>query len=347
MGEKIQPGTLLRASSLARVAAPFGETLSRRRVLVFPAGTLEVVIALVGLDSRLSTHSKSTDFARCHSMSQLGPAVPSDSLRAKTYQVIFGREPGWGRSFDAVLIVAIIASVVAVMLDSVTEYRTLYGSQLRAWEWAFTILFTIEYLVRIWCVKEVRAYTLSFFGFIDLLAILPTYLSVLLPGGQFLAVIRILRVLRVFRVFKLARFVGEAGVLTDALRNSRYKIVVFLVSVVCIVIVVGSLMYIVEGPAAGFTSIPRGVYWAVVTLTTVGYGDIAPVTALGQALASVVMILGYGIIAIPTGIVTAELTRNPHGGTRSTRKCLSCAHAEPDAEAAFCRRCGDPFHVSD
>jgi voltage-gated potassium channel len=288
-------------------------------------------------------------------MPDLAPATPPGSLRAKTYDIIFGHEHGWGRSFDAVLILAILGSVTAVMLDSVTEYQVSYGPQLRALEWAFTVLFTLEYAVRIWCVREVRAYTLSFFGLVDLLAVLPTYLSVLLPGGQFLSVVRVLRVLRVFRVFKLARFVGEASVLTDALRNSRYKIAVFLVSVVCIVIVVGSLMYIVEGPTSGFTSIPKGVYWAVVTLTTVGYGDIAPATTVGQALASLVMIMGYGIIAVPTGIVTAELTSKATAAPRAPDSarypkdpggpggpaCPSCRHPSPDPDPTFCSRCGE------
>ena len=280
-------------------------------------------------------------------MSALGPATPPGSLRAKTYDVIFGREPGWGRSFDVVLIVAILGSVATVMLESVTEYRVSYGPELRAVEWAFTLLFTFEYALRIWCVREVRAYTLSFFGLIDLLAVLPTYLSVLLPGGQVLLVVRVLRVLRVFRVFKLARFVGEASVLTEALRRSRYKIAVFLVSVVCIVIVVGSMMYIVEGPTSGFTSIPRGVYWAIVTLTTVGYGDIAPATTAGQALASLVMILGYGIIAVPTGIVTAELTSNVSMAAPKNAACPLCSHRSSDPDSAFCSRCGERVRPSE
>jgi voltage-gated potassium channel len=280
-------------------------------------------------------------------MSVLGPADPPGSLRAKTYNIIFGNKPGWGRWFDAVLIIASIGSVATVMLESVTEYRVSYGRELRALEWAFTLLFTFEYAARVWCTREARAYTLSFFGIIDLLSILPTYLSVLLPGGQVIAVVRVLRVLRVFRVFKLARFVGEAGVLMTALRKSRYKIAVFLVSVVCIVIVVGALMYLVEGPTSGFTSIPRGVYWAVVTLTTVGYGDIAPSTPAGQVLASVVMILGYGIIAVPTGIVTAELTAKVHRATLSGPACPACSYASSDPDAAFCSRCGESVRLTE
>ena len=280
-------------------------------------------------------------------MPVLGPADPLGSLRAKTYDIIFGHEPGLGRWFDAALIIAILGSVATVMLESVTEYRFLYGPELRALEWLFTLLFTLEYAARIWCVRKARTYTLSFFGIIDLLSILPTYLSLLLRGGQVIAVVRVLRVLRVFRVFKLARFVGEASVLMTALRNSRYKIAVFLVSVVCIVIVVGALMYIVEGPASGFTSIPRGVYWAVVTLTTVGYGDIAPLTPAGQVLASVVMILGYGIIAVPTGIVTAELTSKVRRKTLSDPACPACSYPSSDPDAAFCSRCGKSVRLTE
>jgi len=272
-------------------------------------------------------------------MHTLGSAAPPDTLRGQTYDVIFGHEAGWGRQFDAILMVLILLSVTAVMLDSVADLSTRYGTALRVAEWAFTILFTIEYVVRIWCVKDVRAYTLSFFGLIDLLSVLPTYLSLLLPGGQYLAVIRVLRVIRVFRVFKLARFLGEANLLSTALRNARYKIVVFLITVVCIVIVVGSMMYLVEGADSGFTSIPRGVYWAVVTLTTVGYGDITPLTPIGQSLAAVVMILGYGIIAVPTGIVTAEMVMLPGAKSGHTAPCPECEHVETDPNARYCRLC--------
>lgn len=276
-------------------------------------------------------------------MAILGPAAPPDTLRGKTYDVIFGHEPGWGRYFDAILIALIIGSVGAVMLDSVSSLSSRYGTALLAVEWGVTVLFTLEYVVRLWCVKAPRAYALSFFGIIDLLSILPTFLSVLIPGGQYLAVIRVLRVVRVFRVFKLVRFLGEASLLSTALRNARYKIAVFLVTVLCIVIVVGSVMYLIEGPQSGFTSIPKGVYWAIVTLTTVGYGDIAPTTPVGQALAAFVMILGYGIIAVPTGIVTAEIAALPSGGALSTRSCGSCEHVEVDPDAKYCRFCGAPI----
>jgi voltage-gated potassium channel len=273
-------------------------------------------------------------------MSRLAPAGAPGSRRAATYHVIFETESFWGRAFDVVLILAILASVTIVMLDSVASIRQEHGSALRALEWVFTLLFTLEYVLRLWSVRSPRSYALSFFGVIDLLSVIPTYLSVLLPGGQFLAVIRVLRVMRVFRVLKLAQYVGEASVLGQALRAARYKISVFVVAVVTIVIVVGALMYLIEGAEAGFTSIPVGVYWAIVTLTTVGYGDIAPLTPFGQALASLVMILGYGIIAVPTGIVTSELTARSRGSSLSTRTCPSCKHVEEDAQASFCRKCG-------
>jgi voltage-gated potassium channel len=229
-----------------------------------------------------------------------------------------------------------------VMLESVVDFRAEHGALLRTLEWLFTVLFSIEYVLRLWCVRRPASYALSFFGVIDLLAVLPTYLSLLAPGGQVLAVVRVLRVLRVFRVFKLARYVGEASVLTAALRASRFKISVFLVAVLSIVVIVGSVMYLVEGPASGFTSIPKGIYWAVVTLTTVGYGDITPVTTLGQALSAIVMIMGYGIIAVPTGIVTAELAVHSRSELRG-RRCDNCLNVEDDAQASFCRRCGRPL----
>lgn len=274
-------------------------------------------------------------------MPPFGSAAPPGTVRGKTYQIIFGHEEGAPQIFDGVLMVAILGSVVALMLDSVAGIRARHGDTLRTIEWGFTLLFTAEYVLRIWCVKRKTAYVTSFFGVIDLLSVLPTYVSFLLPGGQFLVVVRILRILRVFRVFKLVRFLGEANVLATALRNSRYKISVFLVTVICVVVVVGSVMFVVEGPRSGFTSIPRGVYWAIVTLTTVGYGDIAPSTPFGQALAAFVMILGYGIIAVPTGIVTAELSRLPAGGTTSIAvTCPGCDHVETDPDAGYCRFCG-------
>ncbi len=271
-------------------------------------------------------------------VTKIGPAGAPGSMRATVYSVIFDHDRGWAKAFDVALIVAILASVLAVMLESVSSVRAAYGRELRLAEWVFTALFTIEYALRVWSARPARAYVRSFFGLVDLMAVMPTYLSLFIPGGQSLAVIRVLRVLRVFRVLKLAQYVGEASVLASALRSARYKISVFFVAVVTIVVVVGSVMYFVEGPARGFTSIPVGVYWAIVTLTTVGYGDIAPSTPLGQTIASFVMILGYAIIAVPTGIMTVELGNVARAGR--TRACSSCGRAETDPSGTHCRWCG-------
>jgi len=227
--------------------------------------------------------------------------------RRELHRIVFGHMTPAGKLFDVLLIGAILLSVVVVMLESVESVRLRHGSALRAAEWVFTILFTIEYGMRLGVALKWSRYGRTFFGVVDLLSIVPTYLSLIVPGGQALAVIRILRILRVFRVLKLAQFVGGEQLLLRTLRSSAHKIAVFIVAILSTVTVVGSIMYLVEGPDNGFVSIPTSVYWAIVTLTTVGFGDIIPRTPLGQALASMVMVLGYGIIAVPTGIVTAEM----------------------------------------
>lgn len=259
--------------------------------------------------------------------------------RAKAHEIIFGADTPAGKAFDIALIVTILVSVVAVMLESVAPVRARYGSVLRITEWVITVVFTIEYILRLLCVGQPARYARSFFGIIDLLAILPTYISFFIPGAQALAVVRVLRILRVFRVLKLVQYVQEARVLRQALANSGRKILVFLFVVFTIVIIVGAMMYLVEGEAAGFTSIPLSVYWAVVTLTTVGYGDIAPVTALGQFLSALLMIVGYGIIAVPTGIVTTELVRGQQGEI-TTKACHECSLEGHDADAKHCKGCG-------
>jgi voltage-gated potassium channel len=269
--------------------------------------------------------------------SQRPPAHPK--WRARTYEIIFLADTPAGKLFDVALILAIVISVAVVMLDSVESIAESRRQGFRLAEWFFTILFSVEYLLRLGTVRRASGYAFSFFGIVDLLAVLPTYLSLLIPGGQYLIVIRILRVLRVFRVLKLAQYVGEARTLGAALRASRYKITVFLFTVLTIVVVVGAIMFLLEGPDAGFTSIPRGVYWAIVTLTTVGYGNIAPLTPVGQAVAAMVMIMGYGIIAVPTGIVTVELAHQARRTTRQ-RVCSSCGRGGHDADARFCKECG-------
>jgi voltage-gated potassium channel len=265
----------------------------------------------------------------------------SSARRARLHEVIFEADTPGGKAFDVALLLAIALSVAAVMLESVGPIRERYGRQLYLVEWFFTILFTVEYVLRLACVRYPLRYARSFFGIIDLLAILPTYLSLLMPGAQSMLVIRVFRLLRIFRIFKLTRYLGEARTLTVALKSSRHKIVVFLGGVLSIVIITGAAMYLIEGPDSGFTSIPRGVYWAIVTMTTVGYGDIAPRTVLGQALAAFVMILGYAIIAVPTGIVSAELVQAARDAVaRDTQACPGCGAEGHDRDAVHCKRCG-------
>lgn len=260
--------------------------------------------------------------------------------RAKLHNIIFGANTPAGRLFDIVLIVFIALSVIAVMLDSVKAIRLEYGELLFYAEWLFTILFTIEYLLRFFTVTRPASYALSFFGIVDLLAILPTYISLFYPGGQYLLVIRLLRILRVFRVLKLVQYVGESRVLLQALRSSRRKITIFIFTVLTLVTILGSLMYLIEGEGNGFTSIPKSIYWAIVTLTTVGYGDITPQTVLGQFFSVIIMILGYGIIAVPTGIVTVEMSQafRSRGPIRSCPRCSADTH---DEDAVYCKHCGD------
>jgi voltage-gated potassium channel len=259
--------------------------------------------------------------------------------RLRLHEVIFEADTPAGKWFDVLLILAILTSVVMVMLDSVATIRNTYGSILLAGEWFFTILFTIEYILRLFSVGRPLAYATSFFGVVDLLAILPTYLSIIIPGAQYLLVIRILRVLRIFRILKLVQYLGEARLLTQALRASRRKITVFLFVVLTLVTIFGSLIYLIEDPKDGFTSIPKSIYWSIVTLTTVGYGDIFPKTNLGQLLSAVIMIIGYGIIAVPTGIVTVEFAQ-AYKRKISTQACPECSAEGHDTDARFCKYCG-------
>ena len=260
-------------------------------------------------------------------------------LKGRLHEIIFEADTPGGKLFDVLLIVSIVASVALVMLDSVAGINAAHGRLLYAGEWFFTLLFTLEYALRLLTIGRPLAYATSFYGIVDLMAILPTYLSILFPGTQFLLVIRILRVLRIFRVLKLVPYVGEARMLVEALSASRRKITVFLFTVLTLVIIFGSMMYLIEDARDGFTSIPRCVYWAVVTLTTVGYGDISPKTGLGQLVSACIMIIGYGIIAVPTGIVTVELS---HVFSRkiSTQSCPQCSAEGHDSDARNCKYCG-------
>lgn len=263
----------------------------------------------------------------------------TDDWRASLHEVIFEAETPAGKAFDVALLVLITLSVVNVSLESVAGVRAEWGAQLRAVDWAITALFTVEYGLRLMCVHRPLRYARSFFGIVDLLAILPTYLSFFFAGSQSLSVIRALRLLRVFRVLKLAHFVGEERALGAAVRASLRKVTIFVGAVLTVTVIVGALMYLVEGPENGFTSIPESVYWAIVTMTTVGYGDIAPQTVLGKLVASAMMILGYGIIAVPTGIVTVEVATALRTSTR-TDACRNCSAEGHAADAVYCKYCG-------
>ncbi len=260
-------------------------------------------------------------------------------LRLKWYEIVFESDTRQGRLYNVSLLLCIVGSVIVVALESVTALPDSAGKWFVALEWIFTIIFTFDYAMRIWIVTSKRKYIFSFFGIIDLLSILPTYLGLFFVGAQSLMVIRSIRLIRIFRIFKLSRYVGEGQNLALALKSSRHKIIVFLVTVLTSVIITGTLMYLIEGPSHGFTSIPKSIYWAIVTMTTVGYGDIAPQTALGQALASFIMILGYGIIAVPTGIVSAEMVYQKHRGI-TTQVCPNCLKEGHDADAVHCKFCG-------
>ncbi|MEX2512526.1 MAG: ion transporter [Cyclobacteriaceae bacterium] len=248
------------------------------------------------------------------------------------------------KTFDLVLLILILLSVIVVILDSVQAIHIAYGKALYWLEWFFTLVFTIEYFLRIWLSNKKWGYIFGFYGLVDLLAIVPTYLSLFLYTTQYLTVIRALRFLRILRILKMSEYLKEASILMTALKHSRVKIQIFIGSILTIVLVMGSIMYIVEGPESGFTSIPRSMYWAIVTLTTVGYGDIAPATDFGQVLASIIMLLGYAIIAVPTGIVTSQLTfaRSKAAGKATTniKTCLACSLKDHTSDAIYCRNCG-------
>jgi len=266
-----------------------------------------------------------------------------DSRREKLWRIIFQSDTPTSKGFDVALLVLIGLSVLVVMVESIEDLDIKYHSVFFALEWVFTIIFTIEYILRIWVVRRKTRYIFSFFGIIDLLSILPTYLSLILTGTQYLLVIRILRLLRMFRVLKMARHMGEANILYNSMRASLPKITVFLVGVLAITIIVGTVMYLVEGvinESEGFSSIPEAIYWAIVTITTVGYGDITPFTVLGKIIAGLMMLVGYGIIAVPTGIMAAELHREMAAVSMDTRECEECGLVGHDPKARYCKHCG-------
>lgn len=267
----------------------------------------------------------------------------SERFRSECRRIIFQSTRWDEKAFDVVLIVAIIVSVLVVMLESVPSFHVDVRRWLYGLEWAITLMFTAEYALRLYVSDRPGRYARSFFGVIDLLAILPAYIDLLIPGAHYLMLLRVLRVLRIFRVLKLAKYIGEANAMIAVMRASARKIAIFIFVVLNLVLILGSLMYLVEGAENGFTSIPKSVYWAIVTLTTVGYGDISPQTPIGQFIASVIMIIGYGIIAVPTAIVTAEMTRGPGSVDVSAADptCPACGWANHDPDAAFCKVCGD------
>jgi voltage-gated potassium channel len=268
---------------------------------------------------------------------------PTTGWRLRLYTIIFEADTRAGRQFDIALILCIVASVAVVVLDSMASVRQRHGEWLQVLEWIFTIAFTLEYLARLACVRRPARYAGSVFGVIDLLAVLPTYLALLMPGLNALVDVRVLRLLRVFRVLKLAEYVHEFVALKQALAASRRKILVFLSFVLLVVMVMGTLMYVVEGPENGYTSIPVGVYWAITTMTTVGFGDLVPRTDLGRVIASMMMLLGWGTLAVPTGIVGAEFTAQTLRREPTTRTCHDCLSEGHLPSAKFCRDCGAPL----
>ncbi len=274
-------------------------------------------------------------------------APARSSFKRRLHTIIFEADTPAGKVFDIALLISIVASVVAVCLESVEEYRAQYGRELIFIEWIFTVGFTAEYALRLYCVDKPMRYARSFYGVVDLLSILPTYLSLMFAGTQSLLVIRALRLLRIFRIFKAAQFLAESQLLAMAISASKRKIMVFLGVVTTLIIILGTMMYLVEGgQGGGFTSIPTSIYWAIVTMTTVGYGDIAPVTVLGKFLAAVAMITGYSVIAVPTGIVSVEMARAAQktGFEVSTQACPSCSLEGHDTDALHCKYCGAAMH---
>ena len=273
-------------------------------------------------------------------------ALVSLTRKQRLYQIIFGTQTKAGRNFDIALIVAILCSELILILSTIRSVDFKYSEALTVLEWVFTILFTIEYALRLYCSPKPWAYARSFYGVIDLIAVLPSYLAFLFPGSNYLLIVRLIRVMRIFRILKLARFLKDSNILLRSLLMAQRKILVFFSTVAILVTVLGSLLYIIEGPDNGFTSIPTSIYWAIVTITTVGYGDIVPQTDMGKAIASFTMLLGYSILAVPTGIITAELSLEMKT-QRELIRCTNCSASGHESDANFCKKCGTqlPEHL--
>ena len=264
----------------------------------------------------------------------------AEGLRTRLFHIIFESDTPGAKAFDLVLIIAILMSVAVILLSSVEAYAERYGTLFFYVEWAFTLLFSIELAVRIYCLERPAIYLKSFYGIIDLIAILPTWLVLLVPGAQGLVIVRLLRVLRIFRILRLMEFVGEARLLIDALKRSLRQILLFFSSILMVVTLFAALMYTIESPEAGFTSIPMSIYWAIVSMTTVGYGDIVPATPLGKSITMILMLLGYSIIAVPTGVFSAQVIRSIREDRYSDEACPGCGHDRHEKRARYCLRCG-------
>ena len=292
------------------------------------------------VESQLVEDIKAMDETNFHKEPHVLEKPTRNKLKKWLNEVIFGYSTAAGRNFDIFLLFVIAASVGAIIADSVQSIHLQWGTELKILEWIFTAFFALEYIARLYSAEDKKRYALSFYGVIDLLAILPSILIFILPGAEGIVVVRILRMLRIFRIFKAFRFMSEANLLSRSLLASRRKIAVFLLAVISIIVIFGALMYAVEGPAHGFTSLPKSIYWAIVTITTVGYGDIVPQSVLGQSIASFAMLTSYAIIAIPTGIVSAEIMTEIQKA-KSQRHCVSCERSGHELDAKFCKHCGD------
>ena len=272
--------------------------------------------------------------------------MATETLKHKLYVIIFGTHTTAGKVFDLYLIIAIIASLIVLLLDSVQSLDAQWSFLFTGLEYTFTILFTIEYLVRLWCSPKPESYAKSFYGIVDFLAILPTYLTIIFPSASFMGVIRLIRVLRIFRILKLVRYLQDSNILLRSMLMSRRKILIFFSTVAILVTIFGALLYVIEGPEHGFTSIPQSIYWAIVTITTVGYGDLVPQTPFGKSVAALTMLMGYSIIAVPTSIITAELHKEM-SSHKSLVKCPNCMKSGHDTDALFCKHCGSELAEPD